>query len=757
MKFTGADADSQPEAVSGSSNLATLPAATSAALQRAAPSTGTSHVSTGDWQLFGKTSSAHTADPISTATVTPEESARVNDLLMEARERFRVSVDASRGQRAEAMIDQQFAAGIQWDADIQRRRDAQGRPCLTNNRIPGFVDHVTNNMRQSRPEIKVDPVGDGADEEIAEIRQGLMRHIAVQSRADIAYDKAFVNMCISGLGYVRVVDGWADGKVRDKDLFIQWVPNTFTVYEDPAASRPDWSDGRYKFVVEDLSLPEFKRRFRGKSAVSINEFQSIGDHQPYWLPGGKIRIAEYWHIEDREDRLCELADGTTILESKMQGFEEVVDSRPETVPQVIWTLMTGVEILDEREWDGKYIPIIPFVGNQIDLDGDRILVGMVRYAREAQRMFNFMYSSFVETIALAPKNSYIAEIDQISEFIDDYKRANTDPMAVLVYKAKDAGNGSPLPPPHREQSNPPIAAFIEGLKLADQNLKSVFRIFDASLGERGPQESGLAINSRKIESDLSTYNWIDNFGQGLQFLGIVLDDLLPYYYNNPGRIISILREDMSRKPTVMNQLHQVEGQDKIYDLSKGKCAITISTGPSYPTRRRESADSMLKMVQAYPPLMQIAGPQIVRAQDWAGKDIIADQMEKAMPPELRTPDDSQPPQIPPEAQQMITNLQQLAQQLTEHLKAATDETAKERMKQEFETYRTQMTQETNLAIASMKNASAEAGVLVKEIFEEYKRVQMAAEPEVLGGSKPESAPAPAAPQVSPEVGVPPAG
>ena len=661
------------------------------------------------------------------------------------------------------LADLKFRCGNQWDEALELQRSQQSRPCLTINRIPTFIKHVVNNMRQARPEIKVDPTGDGADEEIAEIRQGLIRHIQTQSHAEIAYDTAFENMATMGLGFMRVVDGWADEKSFDKDLFIQWVPNTFSVYFDPAASKPDWSDAKYCFIVEDISLAEFKARFgKDKLAASLSEFASIGDHQPSWLLGRKIRIAEYFHLEYDDDVLCELADGSTEYLSSIdartdagavaEGTAEppqVVRTRPARRPKVVWTLMSGLDILKERVWKGSLIPVIPVIGNQIELDGERIIVGMVRYSRESQRMYNYMYSCFVEAVALAPKAPFIAEFRQIEGFEAIWEKANSAPVAVLPYRMfLDAGQMAP--PPQRQQAEPPIAAFIEGLKLADQNLKATFGIYEASLGQKGPQESGIAINARKVESDVATYDWIDNFTRALEHLGRVLNDLLPHYYNSEGRIVQIIREDLSKRPVVFNQEHENdEGEIKKYDLSEGKFSINISTGPAFATRRQESAQRLMELAKVYPPLMQVAGPQIVSSIDMPVKDrdAIVSQLEKAMPPELRTekPEDKQKGQqpIPPEVQQRMEQMDQMVQQLTEALKSATDGTELARQKEEWATYRTQLQQETQLAIAQLKTGSQEAQFLNQQVFAEMSRIREMLEPRLMNPDQPNSQSSPA--------------
>lgn len=696
------------------------------------------------------------------------EDSRQNQIFMEdARERFRMSANAQDRQREEMRNDLRFYVGLQWDESIRAVRDQQGRPCLTINRIPGFVSHVTNNMRQQRPEIKIDPIADGADEEIANVRQGLIRHIEVKSQADIAGDKAFENLCIMGLGYVRVVDGWADDRsVTDQELRVDWVPNVFSVFEDPAATKPDWSDGKYKFIVEDITLLEFRRRFgKDKCPASLSEFTSIGAEQPYWLLGDKIRIAEYFHIEETDDILYELNDGTGVYGSEMGDPEDdsIWDDlkigengqyvyRKAKRQHVMWTLLYGLGVLKQKKWLGKFIPVIPFIGNTTELEGERILVGMVRYARESQRMFNYAYSCLIEAIALAPRAPWIAEAGQVEDFLDQYSNANSNPQAVLMYRGKSI-DGTLVPAPRRETAETPVQSLVEALKLADENLKSVFRIFDASLGQKGPQESGIAINSRKIESDLATYDWIDNFTNGLRFLGLVLDDLLQYYYNRPGRIIQILQEDLQRKPITMNQAG--DGQDAVYDLSKGKFAITVSTGPSFATRRQESSKNMIEMAKAYPPLMQSCGPMIIREMDWPGKDAIAAQLEKTLPPDLRQPDPDAPKDDPEQLKQVIAQMSQQIQVMAPALQKMADKKESDYQKEMFETFRTQMTQEVQLAIAMMKTGADTSRHLNEELFEEMKRVRMIFEGgiEQLGQS-PASSGAPGSAAESPQAPTP---
>jgi hypothetical protein len=698
---------------------------------------------------------------------------RDNELafLTLARDRFKLCADAEVNRRREALEDLRFRCGHQWRPDIKAKRESKGRPCHEINRIPEFLMHVVNNMRQGRPAIEIDPVGDGADQEQAEIRQGLIQFIERNSQADIAYDHSFEQMCTMGLGWIRVLDDWSDWDSFDKDLFIRWVENAFQVYSDPTAALPDWSDMQYAFVVEDMLPNEFKVRYGDEYyAAQPNVFQGQGDIAKYWFPGQKIRVAEYFYIEHTKDTLCELSPGMTALLSELNKksedgekmfvskgdrlyavkypdegwedptYEDIGRTRECTVPVVKWCKITGLDVLERRTWKGKYIPLIPVIGNQVMLEGEKLLFGMVRFAREIQRMYNYIYSTLIEVIALAPRSQWTAAMGQIEEFRDLYERSNTDPVVVLPYTMTYTPQGQPLPPPQRVGTEVAIQGLIEALQVVDNMLKSVFMIYDASLGQRGPQESGLAINARKVESETATYNWGDNFIRALRQLGIVVNDLLAPYYNTPGRIVQILREDQTTNPVTFNQEYTPEGKSEpvTYDLSKGKYAVAVSTGPSYLTLRKEAATQMTELFKANPQLFPILGDLYVDQQDWPNKAAWVSRLKKTLPPALQ--DNQQQQQASPE---MLQQLQGMVQQLTVALHEATDKTELQRMKEEFATIRTTITAQAGIIEQMLKSGSQEGMLLANKSFEEAeRRFQMEQGLDQPGGGTPPASGAP---------------
>ena len=98
-------------------------------------------------------------------------------LLATAKKRFLTASDAEAEIRKLALEDLKFRIGDQWPEEIKRQRYVDQRPCLTINQIPQFVRQITNDQRQNRPSIQINPVDSEADVDTAEVLEGMVRHI----------------------------------------------------------------------------------------------------------------------------------------------------------------------------------------------------------------------------------------------------------------------------------------------------------------------------------------------------------------------------------------------------------------------------------------------------------------------------------------------------------------------------------------------------------------------------------------------------
>lgn len=639
-------------------------------------------------------------------------------ILTLAHKRFKTVQDAENDIRNKGLDCQKFRVGEQWPDNVQQSRAIASRPCLTFNQMPQFIRQVTNDARMNRPSVKIAATNDD-NVDTAKVLEGLVRHIQVASNADVAYDTAMDHAVAIGWGYWRITADYEDDDSFDQVLGLRRIKNPFSVYYDPACIEPDYSDARYCFVVEDCPRDEFKIDYP-ESAMGDLQFSSIGDNPPEWATNDTVRVAEYFEVIEDDDTLCMMMDGSKMLKSEMAkgGYDEaeskgfIKQERTTKTRKVMWRKITGIEILEEKEWPGKYIPIIPVLGEDIDVDGKRHLTGMVFNAMDAQRQYNYMRTAQTEAIALAPKAPFVAAIGQIENFEQIWQTANINTYSVLPYTPMTV-DGQPVPPPQRNQAEPPVQAMIQASAEAAQDMKSTTGIYSAGLGKREGDASGKAINALQKEGDVSNFHYIDNLSRAIHFTGIQLIDLIPKIYDAP-RVLRIVGEDQTSKTVKVNQPSGEQGMDaqgnpidKIYDLTTGKYDVVVEVGPSFTTKRQESVDAMTTLAQAYPPLMQAAGDIMVKNMDWPQAQEVAERLQALAPPPIQAliaKDDKTP--IPAPVQQHLQQSQQMIQQLSGTVHALQDQLDSNSADNASKERIAAQNNETAIAIAALKEESA---------------------------------------------------
>lgn len=523
---------------------------------------------------------------------------------------------------------QRFYIGgeAQWDTEALTRRKAANRPALTMNRCPGFVRQLTGEVRQNPPSVKVLPAKDGATVEAAEIFNGLIRNIEQQSIARAAYTKAAENAAQAGIGGWRVVTQYSGDDSFDQDIRIKRINDPFQILIDPLAQEPDKADMRYGFVFEDMALEEYQKRYPNVPAESLPT--NVADQGLTWRTVNTVKIAEYWYREPVKKTLNLHEDGAVSYSDDPEPPQSPVAQTREVVVQQVKTfLMSGAGMLTKpSDWAGKYIPICVVVGEEVWSDGRAVRKGMIHDMRDPQRVYNSMRSAAVEAITQQPKAPFILTADQASGYEEQWQNAGVENRAVLMYKPDQKAPGAP------QRSQPPIAS--QGLdvqsQLAVADLEGVTGIYKAGLGAPSNETSGRAIMARQQEGDVGTYLYVDNLGIAIQYCGKILVDLIPKIYDST-RIVRTLGEDGSAK---MVEINKPDMDDKgmeivLNDLSAGEYDVTVTTGPSFATKRAESREFMTEMLRSFPELTAIAGDLIMKNTDIAGADQIAARIRQA--------------------------------------------------------------------------------------------------------------------------------
>jgi hypothetical protein len=419
------------------------------------------------------------------------------------------------------------------------------------------------------------------------------------------------------------------------------------------------------FVPIDIAIDAYREKYPDAPVTDFSP--ETEGHFEGWVTTNTVRVAEYFYKKPARIRLALTNDGTIrdvteapaaeLAELRQQGAR--IDERDSF--KIYRCLITQGHILEKPAlWPGRYIPIVPLLGEEIRIGPRVIRHGIVRFARDPQRMFNYFASKQAEVIALQPKAPWLGTERNFEEYEDEWENANTESRPYLRY-TPDPSNGNAAP----QRVQPPVSSqgVSEGLQLAAENMMAVIGIHQAGLGEASNEKSGRAILARQREGDVGTFVYLDNFARAVRHTGVILLDLIPHIYDTE-RTIRIVGEDGRMTPLRVNQAVGMvvggEGEDgetataqKLNDLSIGAYDVVIEQGPSYSTKREEAKDGMATLVQSVPSTFGLIGDLYVQAQDWPMKDQIAKRLKLGLPPaiqQMEAQGSGEQPPLPPPAQ-----------------------------------------------------------------------------------------------------------
>jgi hypothetical protein len=591
--------------------------------------------------------------------------------LLEARQRAKYARDAWDYNYEEMDEDIDFLAGDQWDETIKKEREEEGRPCLTFNKLPSIIDQLVGDQRQMRPSVNVFPAqGDISTEKVknyagtkdyslAEVIQGVLRNIEYCSNADIAYDTAFEHCASWGLGFVRLLTDYTDERSFDQEFKIKRVKNFKSVLIDPDFEEGDGSDIEYGFIFSKLSKNEFERKYPGKAYTSVD---IDNDQMAIWVDHDSIYIAEYYYLKDHTYTIHQLSDGRVVDAEKFDPIADeifyeygitVVDSRKVQSKKCCWAKITGADILEEeKDTVFRWVPVVPFLGKELVVDGTPRYRGAIRYAKDASSMYNYSRTADIERTALTPKVPYILSDRQIEGYENQWDSANSGNVPYLLYKESNAQK------PHRE---PPVSTNpgeTQQSLMASDDIKSTTGIYDASLGAQSNEVSGVAIRARQREGDVGSYAFSDNAIRSQRHVCRILIDAIPKLYDTQ-RLIRLRFPDDAEDFVEINQVildEQTQQEYKIHDLSVGKFDLVVRSGPSYTTQRMEAAEAITQFVTAIgaanPVVASALTMLVAKNSDWPESDVVVDIIKKTLPPGLI--DDPEQEQKPPEPPQPPT-------------------------------------------------------------------------------------------------------
>lgn len=611
-------------------------------------------------------------------------------LLKEIRDRWDYHCLAWRKVWEEGNKDMKYVSGDPWD-DLEREaRRKVARPCLTFDELQQHVDQTENEMAMNPLAIQVKPEGYGADQKHAEIRQARIRKIEYESRARPAYLRAYRDMIERSYGYFGLNVEYCGDCGFDQKIGIVMFPNPNAVSLDPDAKMPASADMLDAFVIDNMPKSKFKRLYPN---ADIKDFS--GTHMimaPKWITDSTVQVAEYWKV-DFEKRISLESEGLKIFEDELpdRGMKRHKQSilMPDGTPLPILAerktekrtvkmyLTNGVEILDETDWLGSWIPIFPMYGKEeyVEEGGvtNRILRSRVRGARDPFMAYCYARSCQAELIRMTPKLPYLGYEGQFAT-TTNWAQINDVPQSYGEVKAtvEGAPAGVVLPLPQRQSYEPAIAALEMFCEACKRAIQSAFGSYNASVGKEDTHaRSGVAIKSLQAQTSRGTYHFVDSYITALEQAGRCINEVLDKIENTPRDVGLMYPDDR----TEMIRLHEQNDQGEIQTYGEGNYGIVVSVGPSFQTQREEASaflDTMVQNLQAMPFAPEVKSKLISLAIKAKSLGPMGDEMAKLLDPA----GGDIPPQVQAQmqqAQQVIQQMQQQIQMLVQEKQAKTME------------------------------------------------------------------------------------
>lgn len=631
-----------------------------------------------------------------------------------AKKLFLDAIESWRDVRQQALDDLKFYKGDQWNASLLQLGKLKKEPALNANRLPTMVKQVENRLRQMDVTIAVFPTDEAGSNDTSKIMDGIIRNIQNDSQASSHYIQAAGEngALVPGIGYVKVELDYVNESSLDQKIMITSVFDPFTIVPDPSAVKSTFADGNFWFEVMDYSKAEYKEEFP-KSTLATADLTAPGISLFSWATLDKgIRVVKYWYKEKIDAVLYELEDGTTVNTMRYvspeidpnddtestgklpfpkdeDGHNKIISRKRHTIhTKIKYMVFNGAEILEEGDWTGCYFPIVAITGPQGMVDGKRDIRGIIRYAKDSQKLINYIASSTARRLGAANKAPWIYAKEAVAPYQKIWDSANTVAVAGLPYDAwsktlKDA-NGTPMmnPKPERADQMGQITDLLQAGQKLENDLKDCIGIQDQSgSGKTADQEqSGVAIKTLEEQGNNANFHFSDNMVSMIEQIGWVLIDLIPKIYSN-ARVLRIVNADTTEEVVRINQIFTMNGQPKNYDLSKGEYGIKVNAGPAYATRKQASIEQLLSLCKIDPQLTPVLQHLIVGDMDFDGAKAARDILTKLFATNYPNLVDNAGglPDLPPQAQAEMSQAHQAIQHLTQELQTLQQEYEKDEL------------------------------------------------------------------------------
>lgn len=558
--------------------------------------------------------------------------------------------------RLKAADDQLFAWVTQWDDTYLSESDLGYRGEF--NILRKAMRQILTDLISNPVQVDFEPV-DETDEGMSEILDGMYRADMRHNSSLEAKKNCNQETVVCGFGAWKLVNEYKTSKMGDERQIVRRYPiyeANNNVFWDPNAKSIDKSDADYVSVLIAYSedgYQQLKYELTGDDSEYDSSFSApeISYVFPWISEDRKVHVVEFYHrykkkvtyytyedqfgvedifpsdeLSDREEDLA-LRNAEFVSEKEIERWE------------VKRYIASGEEILDVQVVPGEHIPIIPQYGERQFVEGEECYEGIVRLAKDPQRLRNFQMSYLADIVSRSPREKPIFTAEQIQGFEDMYEESGADNnYPYLKMNAFDA-NGNPLPDGPtgyiKAPEVPPalMASMVESRAAVDDVASAGLPadITDVDL-------SGKALNALNKRMDMQSYTYQDNhkfamrrdgqvYASMMSDLKDVEEDVTLVKYDGTSTSNTINKTDFEMTDMGVTQVTRNE-------MYGAEFEVYAEIGPAFESVKAQNKEELKELINGMTPetptykmllnkyLMMIDGQNFDDVRDYARKELI---------------------------------------------------------------------------------------------------------------------------------------
>jgi hypothetical protein len=542
---------------------------------------------------------------------------RLADIHQEAMREFDDIQGAVRDERLQCLQDRRFAtiAGATWEGPLGAQ--FENKPKFEVNKIALAITRIINEYRNNR--VTVDFISkDGTDAtNLADTCNKLYRADEQDSTAAEAYDNAFDEAVTGGFGAWRLRAYYEDEEDDENEYQRIRIEPIYdadsSVFFDLNAKRQDKADAKRCFVLTSMTPDAYREAYNDDPASWPKE---IHQFEFDWSTPDVIYVAEYYRVEHKSEtvRVFEAIDGTEerYTESDFENDPELevtlsaigsVEVRQKKVKRkkVRKYILSGGKVLEDAGYiAGNCIPIVPVYGKRWFIDNIERCMGVVRFAKDPQRLKNMQLSKLGEISALSSVEKPLMLPEQVAGHQVMWAEDNLKNYPYLLLNPITGADGSqqaagPVGYTKSPQIPPAMAALLQ---VTEADIADI--LGNQQNGDKIVSNiSGKAVEMVQQRLDMQAFLYMNNHSKGVQRGGeIWLSMARDIYVESRRRMKGIGVQSEVESIEIMRPALDRNGEVVMEnDLSQAKFDVVATLGPSSSSQRSATVRSLLGMLQ----------------------------------------------------------------------------------------------------------------------------------------------------------------